>query len=253
LAKGIASKNSLKALAHPLQRYLSGWGAQERVVPADGTGTELPAPYALASLRGEGVLRERFFGAFVAKLPVQLDADQQIALWHELVEEGGLITEWVQRLGLVKALRREAVVAVDIGKESRALYTLLLDVLRVQSPELLPWAVEAYFWHCWKARFPSAASETGQEKKTTDAAVLRDRLTRALRRRYSEAVEVKESFIQGDDKVSFALLAKRKSVGKWEQLVSVERPRLKTARLAGYDAASKAMTIPLHAEITGMS
>jgi hypothetical protein len=237
LAKGIASKNSLKALAHPIQRYLLGWGAQERAVPAGGLNAELPAPYALAALRGEGILRERFFGSFMAKLPVQLDPGQQISLWHELVEEGGLITEWVQRLGVVKALRREAVVSLDIGKESRTLYTLLLDVLQTQSSELLPWAVDGYFWHCWKARFPSAAADGDQTKKTADVAVLRERLTRALRRRHNEVVEVKESFVQADDKVSFALLVKRKSVGKWEELVSLERPRLKTARLAGYEAA----------------
>ena len=95
-----------------------------------------------------------------------------------------------------------------------------------------------YFWHCWKAQFPAAAG-TPAEKKTTDTDVLRERLLRALRKRHGQAVEVKESFRQEEDTVVFALLFKRKSAGRWDELCSVERPRLKTARLAGYDAALK--------------
>ena len=241
LAKGIASRNSLKALAHPIEQFLAGWGYQERAGRAEGHGLALPAPYELAALRGEAVLRARFFGPLMAKLPAQLDATQQIALWQALVEDGGLITAWVQRLGVAKALRREAVVPVDAGQESRKLYTLLLDALASQAPQLLPWAVEGYFWHCWKAQFP-ATGAAPTEKKTTDSDVLRERLLRALRKRHSEAVEVTESFRQEEDTVIFALLIKRKSKPRWDELCSVERPRLKTARLAGYDAALKLAT-----------
>lgn len=249
MAKGIASRNSLKALAHPLQQFLAGWGAQERPTTAMGTGAALPAPYELAALRGEGVLRERFFGPFMAKLPAELDAEQQIALWFDLVEDGGLVTAWVQRLGVAKALRREAVVPINAAQESRKLFALLLDALSRQAPELLPWAVDGYFWHCWKARFPVATAAT-EDKKTTDAEVLRQRLVRALRRQYGEAVEVKESFSQSAEIVVFTLLAKRKSLGRWEDLLSVERPRLKTARLACYDAALKAAMSPCPVTMT---
>ena len=67
MSKGIASRNSLKALAHPIHQFLSGWGAREkpgtpRLDPK--AEAQLPAPYELASLRGEGILRARFFGQF---------------------------------------------------------------------------------------------------------------------------------------------------------------------------------------------
>ena len=239
MAKGIASRNSLKALAHPIDRFLAGWGAHERVARAEGIGIELPAPYELAALRGEGVLRTRFFTQFMAKLPTTLDAGQQITLWRELVEDGGQITAWVQRLGVAKALRREAVVPLDAASQSRKLYTLLLDALARQAPDLLPWAVEGYFWHCWKARLPATTPVGTAEKKSADTDVLRERLVRALRRRYAEVVEVKESFHQEEDTVVFALLVKRKSTARWDELCSVERARLKTARLAVYEAALK--------------
>jgi len=45
LAKGIASRNSLKALAHPIEQFLTGWGSQERAGRAEGHGLALPAPY----------------------------------------------------------------------------------------------------------------------------------------------------------------------------------------------------------------
>lgn len=237
MTKGIASRNSLKALAYPIQQFIATWGAQERPGRSDGTGALLPAPYELAALRGEGVLRERFFKHLMVKLPVALDADQQIVLWRELVEDGGHITAWVQRLGITKALRREAVLPVEVSQESRKLYCLLLDTLARQVPELLPWAVEGYFWHVWRGRFPETSSSTATPN-TTQAEVLRERLIRALRKTHKEAVEVKESFREDAGQVHFALLVKRASVGRWEELIRVERPRLKTARLAAYDDAA---------------
>ena len=242
MSKGIASRNSLKALAYPIQRFIAGWGAQERPSHSDGTGSILPAPYELAALRGEGILRERFFQHFMKKLPVSLDAGQQITLWNELVEDGGHVTAWVQRLGIAKALRREAVMPAQTAHESRKLYCLLLDTLANQAEELLPWAVEGYFWHVWRAKFPETPAVA--KTNTTQAEVLRDRLVRVLRKMHQEAVEVKESFREEDEQVQFALLAKRPSLNRWEELARVERPRLKTARLAAYDAAlSVAMSL----------
>lgn len=243
MGKGIASRNSLKALAYPLRQFLAGWGTRERPARAEGTGTALPAPYELAALRGEGHLRGRFFGPFMARLPVELDAEQQLAAWQSLVEDGGYVTTWAQRLGIAKALRREAIVPIDINREARRLYCLLIDALAQQAPDLLPWAVEGYFLHCWRERFPHAPAES-DKPGTTQADVLRERLIRALRRRHAENVEVKESFREQDDGMYFTLLIKRPTVGRWEELLSVERPRLKTARLAAYDAALAASARP---------
>ena len=243
MAKGIASRNSLKALAHPLQQFLAGWGAQHRPSahsPGDDPHTNLPAPYELAALRGEGVLRERFFGAFMDKLPVTLSAGQQLAVWRDLVEDGGYLTAWVQRLGIAKALRREALVPANATDEARKLYCLLLDALARQAPELLPWAVEGYFWHCWKQRFPAESSVA--EPQATTAQALRERLTRALRKHHGEAVTLKESFRESTDAVHFALLIKRASLSQWEELIALERPRLKTARLSAYGEALRQLT-----------
>ena len=234
MGKGIASRNSLKALAHPLQTFIGGWGAGQRVSGSENS-TGLPAPYALAALRGEAVLRQRFFGQLMAKLPVALTADQQVALWHGLVESGGHITAWVQRLGVTTALRREAALPANAAQESRALYCMLLDALAAQAPGLLPAAVEGYFWHVWRAQFPTTPPPA--KPPATRAEVLRERLLRALRKHYQEAVAVKESFHEEPDQVRFAIWMKRPSLGQWEEIAQLDRPRLNTARLAAYGLA----------------
>lgn len=239
MTKGIGSKNSLKALAHPLQQFLSTWGAHEKpsAPKPNATGhAPLPAPFELAALRGEGILRNRFFNAFMAKLPVTLEASQQIAAWQTLVEDGGHITAWVERLGIAKALRREALVPLNTSQEARKLYTLLLDALNAQAPELLPWAVEGYFWHCWKQQFPDAPAKRKETSKTS-AEVQRERLERTLRKQHGNGVELKESFTQTPEAVNFTLLWRTSQHVPWQHLQQVERPRLTTARLLAYSDA----------------
>ncbi len=238
MTQGIPSKNNLKALALPLQQFISSWGLRERPsTPKAATygHTGLPPPYELAALRGEGVLRERFFDHFIARLPVTLDAQQTIDAWQSLVEEGGYIVAWVERLGIAKALRREAVFPTldpkQIRHESRKLYALLIEALRQQAPELLPWAIEGYFWHCWKQQFPSTAKKV---VTTSDADLQRAHLLLKLRKQHGNHTEIKESFVQLPDKVQFAVLWRKTASDPWETLHQVERPRLKTARLAAY-------------------
>lgn len=245
MAKGIGSKNSLKALAHPLQQFLSGWGAHEKpsAPKPNATGHALlPAPYELAALRGEGILRDRFFNAFMAKLPVTLEASQQIAAWQTLVEDGGHITAWVERLGIAKALRREALVPQNTSQEARKLYTLLLDALNAQAPELLPWAVEGYFWHCWKQQFPDAPAKVDGDSKAS-AEVQRERLLRALRKQHGNGVELKESFTQTPEAVDFTLLWRSSQHEPWQTLHQIERPRLKSARLVAYGEAMTQLSL----------
>lgn len=235
MSKGKSSQNSLKALAYPIQQFITAWGASNRTSKLQMQG-ELPMPYQLAAIRGEAVLRTHFFDGFVIKTNITLDAGQQIAIWQHLVEDGGYITAWVQRLGITKALRREALISAENTQEHRTLFCILLDALNTQAPHLLPWAVEGYFLHCYKAQFPSTPVV---KTKTPQAQVLRDKLIRALKNQTHEMVEVKESFKENDEIVQFSLLLKTTSQPQWQSLVSLERPRLKTARLAAYEAALK--------------
>ena len=93
MSKGKSSQNSLKALAYPIQQFITAWGASNRTSKLQMQG-ELPMPYQLAAIRGEAVLRTHFFDGFVIKTNITLDAGQQITLWQHLVEDGGYITAW---------------------------------------------------------------------------------------------------------------------------------------------------------------
>jgi hypothetical protein len=65
----------------------------------------------------------------------------------------------------------------------------------------------------------------------------REQLTLALRKRYGRGATVRESFQQQEGQVRFTLLLKAPPDHRWTPLIEVERPRLKTARQAAYDAA----------------
>ena len=112
--------------------------------------------------------------------------------------------------------------------------------MQADAPALLPWAVEGYFWHCWKSRFPATPTPTNKPHNTNPAH-LRDKLIRALKHQHKENVDIKESFHEQNDgdSVRFTLLVKYESVGQWVELLTLDRPRVKTARLAAYDAALK--------------
>lgn len=235
-----APHHRLKALARPLQMFVNSWGAESVRRLGRPVGAELPAVYALAAIKGEGILRQRFFGPFLQLLePLTLDAAQQLALWQELVEGGGHITQWVQRLGLAKALRSEAALPEALAQESRWLYCVLLCALAGEPEELMQRAVERFFWHVWISRFPTAANPTPAPHRVQTHA---QRLLRALRKRYAEPVELRESFkpaLAADGKagVDFRLLIKRRSSGQWEELIALSRARLRAAKLAAYQEA----------------
>jgi Nucleotidyltransferase substrate binding protein like len=57
----------------------------------------------------------------------------------------------------------------------------VLVALNAQAPELLPWAVEGYFWHCWKQQFPDAPAKVDGDSKASPE-VQREWLLRALRK-----------------------------------------------------------------------
>lgn len=224
--KGIVAPLAAFAAAHP-----PGGSSRRRV------GTNLPAPLRLAALRGEAVLRLRFFGAFGRGLPHDPTPEQWLDYWQRFVLDRGAIADLVRRAGLHRAAGLDA--APDAGDDETCfvLYCALLDSLAAKANEpLLQVAVEKFFLHLWRQQFPDIPVE---RSRTADPALLRARLEAALRGRW-QPVEVKESFIQEATKVEFRLLALRPGQPP-EELVCLERPRLKPARLAAYEAALEKM------------
>ena len=257
----------------PLRQHVQGLGSQrvglmqQRATPL----SQWPALLQVAALRGEAVLRQRFFGAFIDKLPTQTEPAQALAYWQRFVEDGRHLHDLVQRVGLGAAVRAEAAITVSdtsAGPYSRALYCALLDQLDTASrstaadagtcARLASLACEAFFTQLWLQQFPQAPSAVSAQGKDIEA--LRQRLQVALQRKHKNTgkdtkggASYRESFrtitqADGVDLIRFSLLAKLGNA-PWHSLVEVERPRLKTAKLpncqtaklAAYQAALKSL------------
>lgn len=232
MTRQAGSVNRLKGIVAPLAAFAAAHppgGSSRRHAAAD-----LPAPLQLAALRGEAVLRQRFFAL---PLPHAATAEQWLDYWRRFVLDRGAIADLVRRAHLHRAAGLAE--APDAGDDETCflLYCALLQALQAAGNEaLLLVAVEKFFLHLWRQQFPDMPAD--RPRPSTDPALLRHRLEAALRRQRKQPVEIKESFRQSADKVEFRLLALCPGQPA-EELVCLERSRLKPARLAAYELAQK--------------
>ena len=192
----------------------------------------------LAALRGEAILRLRFFDHFIRGLPIQYDAEQALALWNQLIEARGVIEDFVNRVGLAAALKQEAALPEHAAREARKLYNILCEALDREAPDLLKVGVDQLLEHQWKQQFGGRPSPPKTRKSSP--AELRDNLTLALRKHYKTAAEIRESFVQsgkGEGAVAFKILFRKARNEPWAELVSLTRQRLTTARMAAFAKA----------------
>lgn len=237
MSKGKSSGSAIKRIEHQITLFISSWNPAGNSKARNTTAHAWPALLQLAALRGEAVLRLRFFDHFMPGLPIQHDAEQALALWHQLVETSGVIEDFVNRVGLATALKQEAALPEQAAQEARKLYGILCEALDRHAPELLQIGVDQLLEHQWKQQFSAQSAPTMRRKPTP--ADLRDQLTLALRRHHKTAAEIRESFVQNNDEVAFKILFRKTRNEPWAELVSLTRPRLTTARLAAFEAALK--------------
>ena len=292
----------LSKIVPPLRSHVQGGLAQQRRSPSAAASQEAqatplhqwPALLQLAVLRGEAVLRDRFFGVFLSGLPTVTDPDQALGYWARFVQDPRHIQDLVQRIGLGAAAKAEAnlklgsltslTVAGDVassqdthhaahhathGAAHHAIYCALLHELHQAAQDggtdagacqrLLGLACEGFFTQLWRQQFPQGSAAVANTKQNLDS--LKQRLTIALQRRHRGGVMLRESFktivpdtppladsnaestegvaapeaLASPEVVRFTLQAK--ITGHWQVLCMLERPRLKTARLAAYERA----------------
>jgi hypothetical protein len=234
MAKGKSSATALKRIIHQISLEVSAWRQHRRYGRFSvGAAEELPPFYQMAALRGEGLLLSRFFGEVLRKTGMEVEPQVWLDFWRDAVLDGGFLTDFINRTGWLALLSDSADIPGLTPGMARQYYALLLDALAQSRPELLEEAVDAYFLHLWRQRFPAQAVPENQ----SEAEQLRNRLQMRLRRQSHLPVEVRESFDQQADKVVFRLLHRCGPHDGWRELIRLERPRLKTARLAAYEQA----------------
>ena len=241
MAKGKSSATALKRIIHQISLEVSAWRQHRRYGRFTvGAAEELPPLYQMAALRGAGLLLSRFFGEVLRKTGMEVEPQVWLDFWRDSVLNGGYLTDFINRTGWLALLSDSADIPALTPDMARQYYALLLDALAQSRPELLEEAVDAYFLHLWRQRFPAQVAPETQ----SEAEQLRHKLQMRLRRQSHLPVEVRESFDQQAEKVVFRLLHRCGPHDGWRELISLERPRLKTARLAAYEQALREIGKP---------
>ena len=233
MAKGKASTRSLKYIVAMVSRFVQGWGNLHGKIYHSRNSTDWPLPYKLAILRGEAILRLRFFDIFIPSIGVIFSDEQKIAAWDSLVLKSTILEDFVNRIGIASHLKREAALSKDASDEKLNLFFMLCAAIHEQEPAVLEIAVDQLMLYQWKQQFQAIVAK---DKKLSHEQ-LRDKLLLRLRKQLGTSVEIKESFIQNADSVDFKILVRGSAGVPWRELVSLIRPRLATARLAAFDAA----------------
>ena len=272
-------------LAQPRRSASAAASQQAHATPLH----QWPALLQLAVLRGEGVLRDRFFGIFLSGLPAVTEPDQALGYWARFVQDPRHIQDLVQRIGLGAAAYAQANLSLGAVSGSgaitrtahitqsiqeahnvhanrqdpyHAIYCALLHELHQAAhghgpdapacQRLLGLACESFFMQLWRQQFPQGVAVQAVAKQ--DLTSLKQRLVVALQRRHRGGVVLRESFktiapdaacqarapnepqdAPAPEILRFTLQAK--IAGHWQVLCILERPRLKTARLAAYQQA----------------
>lgn len=228
-----SNKHKLKRIIEKIDTTILAWANNTRIVKPFkvGTTTRLPPLYQVMTYKGEAIFLERFFGVVRARLGVEVSDEHWLLFYNDVVLSGGYLLDFISRCHWLFVLSQGAPLPKIGTSEARQLYYILLAVLSENNPEKISLAVDEYFIHIWKQRFPSDTATS----KSSDTSQLKHRLTLKLRRMRSLPCEVKESFVQSEGVVTFRLLYRDDKHKPWQELTVMERPRLKLARLSAYE------------------
>jgi hypothetical protein len=245
MTHGHDSPNRLVSIAFQLRKYLDAEiGHLERPLKRRQDHS-LPPAFEVAFLRGEAILRLRFFLTFET-LGLGLEQpDLLLDLWAKLVLDRRRIVELAHRAGLVAALATQASLPEATDEHVFQLYCGLLDDLeRRQDARLLELATGAFFRHHFRELFPRYAGAKPAVRK--DRETLRFQAQTRLSKRHKQPVEIKESFQQEEHEVRFRLRVKIGD-GEWQDQPEVTAGRLKGARMAAYKRLLKSVGVDLGA------
>ena len=248
MAKTKQTNGALKAITQPLAEHIASWHAnahtlRHKHLQLKHNTQTLPPLLLVLALQGEGVLRQRFFGSAVGdfghQLPHTPSPEQWLHYWQSFVLQNGHIADLVRRIGLINALSVEAHLPQADDDLCMQLYLALLGMLSERKlTQLETTATTQFFGHLFKQLFPHEAA-TPKPKK--DSSTLQNQLERALRKLHQQPITLKESYTQTDDLVTFTLRMQLNKKGAWQDLITVQRPRLRSARLFAYQTLLKQM------------
>lgn len=239
MTRSHGSIQRLSFIAHQLQTYVEHEVRRLERPLKRRTDATLPPAFELAFLRGEAILRLRFF-EFCETFGFGLEQTETLLdLWGRFLVDRSRISELARKCGLVEALATQASLPVADDELAYCLFCGLVDDLERQGEkELLRLATDAFFAHHFRELFPEAAPVQKAPRK--DREDLRFQALTRLSKRHKQPVDLKESFAQEPDEVRFHLRLKIGD-GPWQDQPEIAAKRLKSARQAAYAALLKGL------------
>ena len=256
MARGKGSLKSLASISEPLRQYIATWHERDsaertwqkrRLERIDYSIHDLPPMIRLASLRGQGILTAQFFGTdhhqFGGQLPHDPSPEQWLDYWQRFIQQRGHILDLVRRIGLIAEIAKDTDLPKHIHEElAFALYTALLDQLRQQRETThLYTATTRFSIHLWRQQFPTMGETFNHTKPKADQTTLENlkhKTTLLLKKHIGTHAQIKESWTeQGEQdkpRIQFTLKIKADKNAPWQDYLTIERPRLKPARLAAW-------------------
>lgn len=222
----------LKRLVAQANTIILAWSHSERIKKDSYLdGHHLPPLYQVMAYQGEAILLDRFFGVIRQKIGINTSHQEYLKFWEHSTQNHGFILDFISRSEWLRVLQISPD-SVITNAQAKTLYCIFLAVVAERSPDKLSLVCDDFFIHLYQQQFP----ENAHEAKDTSTDQLRHKLTYKLRRLKNLPCEVKESFVQTEHNVTFSLRYRDSKKDTWCTLITLERPRLKTARLAAYEA-----------------
>ncbi|OOH86209.1 hypothetical protein BMT54_11210 [Pasteurellaceae bacterium 15-036681] len=221
-----------KQIINQLNTILISWLEDEGSLRSYkiGDAKKLPPFYEILALEGEGIFLQRFFRELPDKQTFDLTPQDWLDFYYNYADSGGYIQDFISRTYWLTILSQGAELPQIDREISKKFYFILLAILQRRAPQLLTLAIDQLFLTLWKQQFPNKSNSI----KRFDVTQLRHKLKVRLNKYFSLACEVKESFVQTEDQVEFKLLYRKVNDKAWQPLICLQRPRLKTARIAAY-------------------
>ncbi len=230
--KTVGSNRRLGFITQQLQRYIAQRMPIWRKRPAISGDGKLPWLLQAAALRGEAIMRVRFFDWCEAVNMGLTQSGHQQKLWQTLMVERGKVADLVRRIGLIKAMANQTAMPEVDDELAYQLYCGMLDDLaRQQNMQLLEIATDQLWLHYFRQLFPDTAV---QASPPDDPEALRLRAEIMLAKLTRQTVAIKESFTQSETAATFHLRIKLD--GKWQDQPTITATRLKPARLQAWQA-----------------
>jgi len=237
MSHGRGSHRRLNHIVDPLAGYVNAAIRRLRRPPARAANG-LAAPFELAWLRGEAILRIRFFAYFESCFGID-EADRLLSLWQEFVVARGHIADLVRRIQLPSALATQSALPTMDDETAYRLYCGLLDDLaRNREEHYLALATDDFFRHRFMQQYPRFIRD--KEPAVKDVRTLRLKAGVRLSRHLGLPVEIRESFTEDESAARFHLRYKPRG-GTWIDLPELVGPRLRPLRLSAYQALLHAL------------